>query len=394
MPSPSRRTRRKAQPMRPPAEYYATPYGRPAEARVENRPWEPEEDTALLNAVERHGPKWKVIVTELGGRTEAMCRNRYQRIRAPLNGAPSRNRCTFCGELKRGHTCWAKQNLVVGGGDAVVNPPGLRTVAPTAPSRPLLPPNLLLPTVPARPGGSGGFHVAPVSAVPSSGREAAISSALWGTCALAVNDEAMQEEEGAPDEAAGPEDEANEADGAEADDDGVSAHYPSVSPTPTCSFEGDDDTPAPASQGSQTSSPAVDDECPVPSASDGGRGLSAPPPPVQVERLGYPASLAPPPRPSRLAHSFDLHSILSRKPAGEDDGGAMILPLDAVIEAVASAAEAEPVSSQESTSQESISAACAAYAMPAPEPTPERLEAAAMLHRLPSWSRAPSFSCF
>lgn len=80
-----------------------------ARPHIEMRPWHPEEDQILLSAINEHGSKWRSIATRLPGRSQAMCRNRYQRITAPSKpGVKSRNRCTTCGEFKRGHTCLAK----------------------------------------------------------------------------------------------------------------------------------------------------------------------------------------------------------------------------------------------------------------------------------------------
>ena len=70
------------------------------------RSWVAEEDRVLLASLEELGPRWRVIAKRLPARTEAMCRNRWQRIRDGAKyGIRSRNRCNTCGELKRGHTC-------------------------------------------------------------------------------------------------------------------------------------------------------------------------------------------------------------------------------------------------------------------------------------------------
>lgn len=70
------------------------------------RNWEPEEDATLLDFIGENGSRWKAIAKLLPGRTEAMCRNRYQRIQAPSRGTVECvNKCTACGQLKRGHTC-------------------------------------------------------------------------------------------------------------------------------------------------------------------------------------------------------------------------------------------------------------------------------------------------
>ena len=64
----------------------------------------------------RIGPRWRQVAAMVPGRSEAMCRNRYQRIMAPVkegSNCTSRNRCTRCGQMKRGHTCRAQTTIDV-----------------------------------------------------------------------------------------------------------------------------------------------------------------------------------------------------------------------------------------------------------------------------------------
>lgn len=80
------------------------------------RSWEAEEDDVLIAAINELGCKWKAVASNLPGRSEAMCRNRYQRLMAPRKEGgkcTSRNRCTRCGEMKRGHTCRADSYVTV-----------------------------------------------------------------------------------------------------------------------------------------------------------------------------------------------------------------------------------------------------------------------------------------
>lgn len=69
--------------------------------------WLPHESHALANAIEQVGTRWSVVEKMVGnGRTQAMCRNRWQRMRA--NGGVAKrkgNLCRRCGMAKRGHTC-------------------------------------------------------------------------------------------------------------------------------------------------------------------------------------------------------------------------------------------------------------------------------------------------
>ena len=79
-----------------------------AAPETQGRAWDPEEDAQLLAAIERIGFHWKAVAKALEstGRTDAMCRNRYTRIKAPMKaGVECKNRCKRCGQMKRGHTC-------------------------------------------------------------------------------------------------------------------------------------------------------------------------------------------------------------------------------------------------------------------------------------------------
>ena len=81
--------------------------------------WHPDEDAALITAVNKVGRRWKDVEREMAklgtGRSQAMCRNRFLRIRAPLTGATCKNRCKRCGAMKRGHTCGDSPRLVTDG---------------------------------------------------------------------------------------------------------------------------------------------------------------------------------------------------------------------------------------------------------------------------------------
>ena len=73
------------------------------------RSWNPEEDTRLRNAIDDVGCKWMAVAQLVGGgRSPAMCRNRFQRMQAPIHGKRAVNLCSACGQPKRGHTCIAK----------------------------------------------------------------------------------------------------------------------------------------------------------------------------------------------------------------------------------------------------------------------------------------------
>merc|ERR1712023_87665 len=71
--------------------------------------WAAEEDDTLVDAVARYGKRWRFVAQCLPNRTVAMCRHRYKRMQDRFKGNGSR--CTLCGELARGHTCRARDNL-------------------------------------------------------------------------------------------------------------------------------------------------------------------------------------------------------------------------------------------------------------------------------------------
>ena len=86
----------------------------------EAKPWSPEEDDILLQAVAegkgRH--RWKPIAERLPGRTKSSARNRLNRIlNAPkkISQREAEGRvchtCRVCGEYSRGHTCRAKLSV-------------------------------------------------------------------------------------------------------------------------------------------------------------------------------------------------------------------------------------------------------------------------------------------
>jgi hypothetical protein len=66
--------------------------------------WTGEENTFLLDLIDRHGTSWTTIRKAFPTRSISSIRNRYQRI---VNGIKKkgRNRCLKCGMVKRGHIC-------------------------------------------------------------------------------------------------------------------------------------------------------------------------------------------------------------------------------------------------------------------------------------------------
>ena len=78
------------------------------------RPWTAAQDEVLRELVSKQGrrPKWKEITEALRNdgnyRTVAMVRNRYLRIEKGKELTElglSKNRCSLCGQIKRGHVC-------------------------------------------------------------------------------------------------------------------------------------------------------------------------------------------------------------------------------------------------------------------------------------------------
>ena len=84
----------------------------PGGAHENMKAWAPEEDHIILEMHASEGPKWSKIVQRLPGRTVSSVRNRWQRIEKGRKlremGKESKNRCHACGQLKRGHVCYAK----------------------------------------------------------------------------------------------------------------------------------------------------------------------------------------------------------------------------------------------------------------------------------------------
>lgn len=84
----------------------------PGGAHENMKAWAPEEDHIILEMHEHEGPKWSKIVQRLPGRTISSVRNRWQRIekgrKLREQGKESKNKCHSCGQLKRGHVCYAK----------------------------------------------------------------------------------------------------------------------------------------------------------------------------------------------------------------------------------------------------------------------------------------------
>ena len=79
--------------------------------------YDAEEDTLLLELLREHGCKWGIIKKQFNTEinrskiyTEPMLRNRYYRIAKQKK--TQLNRCTKCGQMKRGHTCGIKYNAV------------------------------------------------------------------------------------------------------------------------------------------------------------------------------------------------------------------------------------------------------------------------------------------
>ena len=98
--------------------------------RAQDRPWTPEEDQLLREAIDANRtpgdrPKWRVVASIMSGRSDAMCRNRWARIMAGLRD-PGQNRCTRCGLIRKGHTCINPE-----GAERVKSPRPLVNVAPS-----------------------------------------------------------------------------------------------------------------------------------------------------------------------------------------------------------------------------------------------------------------------
>jgi len=152
----SKRTRAPAPKSTPYTQLSRTPSPEPP---AQGRPWTDAEDDALLLGVQKCGMHWQQVAKGMThfGRSQAMCRNRYQRITAREKNPHMvcKNRCKKCGQIKRGHTCRA-----LTGGNGVERTPvrtlALQTasenpasahVAPESPEPNHGPTNFLLPPV-------------------------------------------------------------------------------------------------------------------------------------------------------------------------------------------------------------------------------------------------------
>ena len=73
----------------------------------------PEESKRVLQLKDELGRKWVSIAARLPGRNANSVRNHYLRYEKNLVIAKKglqKNRCTVCGELKRGHVCGGLQS--------------------------------------------------------------------------------------------------------------------------------------------------------------------------------------------------------------------------------------------------------------------------------------------
>lgn len=71
--------------------------------------WTTDDDNRLLQLqMELGKTKWKAIASSMPGRSVASVRNRFFRIDRGarlVQEGKGKNRCTRCGEMKRGHVC-------------------------------------------------------------------------------------------------------------------------------------------------------------------------------------------------------------------------------------------------------------------------------------------------
>ena len=117
--SPKRPPKKRAKAERPTASLFEDDDAeRGARAQPLGRAWNPEEDKVLLDAVKSLGPRWQEVEKQCRrhgyDRSQAMCRNRYQRIMAPLKeGKGGKNKCKRCFQIKKGHICTAVEDVVV-----------------------------------------------------------------------------------------------------------------------------------------------------------------------------------------------------------------------------------------------------------------------------------------
>lgn len=81
--------------------------------------WSFQEDNRLTDLVQKctdaaGRPRWKEIAANLGSRTAQECRCRWRRLREGeehMRLGKSKNRCSRCGMLRRGHSCVFNQRV-------------------------------------------------------------------------------------------------------------------------------------------------------------------------------------------------------------------------------------------------------------------------------------------
>lgn len=75
--------------------------------------WSLEENNKLLELIRTRGTKWSVISEYFPNRTHSSIRNRFLRMNPSVSHKRLKkcNKCTKCGEIKRGHICQIQSNL-------------------------------------------------------------------------------------------------------------------------------------------------------------------------------------------------------------------------------------------------------------------------------------------
>ena len=76
--------------------------------------WTRDEDSLLVQCVLLHGVKWKRIAKSFPSRTPHGIRCRYARLTQTNASASGKNKCSKCGQIKRGHVCKAINESIHG----------------------------------------------------------------------------------------------------------------------------------------------------------------------------------------------------------------------------------------------------------------------------------------
>ena len=100
------------------------------------KPWLQSEDQMILDSVASMGFRWRIIASQLPGRSDDAVRNRWNRLQEAMrDGNPARllgadrpkagYKCSKCGQLKRNHVCTFQPGSALAQSQVASRPPRL-----------------------------------------------------------------------------------------------------------------------------------------------------------------------------------------------------------------------------------------------------------------------------